>query len=288
MMGRPMLNELECVWLVQANKQEMPMRSILVYADRTPAMQARIETALSLARMTNGHVSVMVDTPIVRYASVDSMGGSYIAIDAMNESLARDDAYAQELEARLAREDVPCDVVRCEDEPVIGLADAARLADVVVLSRGCEFAGELALSTHCPILLVAAGGNTGSGGTMLPVARACVAWDGGEEAAAALRAAVPLLAGAEVHVVTVTEKRGGFPSTEALRYLSRHGIKAEFLEVERVGSSEESLAAAVARLQVDLLVLGAYGRSRMREYLFGGVTRHFLNTAVGPALLMAR
>jgi nucleotide-binding universal stress UspA family protein len=58
--------------------------------------------------------------------------------------------------------------------------------------------------------------------------------------------------------------------------------------VERVGSSEESLAAAVARLQVDLLVLGAYGRSRMREYLFGGVTRHFLNTAVGPALLMAR
>ena len=79
------------------------MRSILVYADRTQAMQARLETALSLARLTNGHVSVMVDTPIARYTSIDPMGGSYIAADAIAESLARDDAYADELEARLAR-----------------------------------------------------------------------------------------------------------------------------------------------------------------------------------------
>ena len=273
------------------------MRSILVYADRTKAMQARLETALSLARMTSGHVSVMVDTPVARYMSIDPTGASVFAADAIREALERDDAYGDELEARLAREDVSYDVIRCEDEPVDALADAARLADVVVLSRGCDFAGSLALSTRCPILLVpglddglddkAGGHEQGISGTQLPITRACVAWDGGDEAAAALRAAVPLLRGAEVHVVTVHEKKGGFPSTEALRYLSRHGIKAEFLEVDRVGSTEESLAATVARLQVDLLVLGAFGRSRMREYLFGGVTRHFLGGEAGPALLLA-
>lgn len=278
-------------------KREKLMRSILVYADRTAAMAARLETALSLARMTNGHVSVMVDTPVARYTSIDPMGGGFIAADELAQSLARDDAYADEIEARLAREDVPYDVIRCEDEPVDALADAARLADVVVLSRGCDFAGTLALSTRCPILLVpGSGGDLMSGadtydpavsGSRLPVGRACIAWDGGNEAAAALRAAVPLLVGADVHVVTVHEKRGGFPSTEALRYLSRHGINAEYLEIARVGSTEESVAATVARLQVDLLVLGAYGRSRMREYLFGGVTRHFLDSVTGPMLFMA-
>jgi len=280
------------------------MRSILVYADRGKAMQARLETALSLARMTNGHVSVMVDTPIARYTSVDPLGGTYVAADIIAETMARDDAFADELAARLARDDVPYDVIRCENEPVYALADAARLADVVVLSRDCDFAGALALSTRCPILLVpdrnyklveegeldgegASGRDQAVSGMQLPIQRSCIAWDGGEEAAAALRGAIPLLSGAEVHVLTVHEKQGGFPSTGALRYLSRHGINAEFTEVERVGSTAESLSAAVARLQADLLVLGAYGRSRMREFLFGGVTRHFLHAKVGPPLFLA-
>ncbi|MDP9056916.1 MAG: universal stress protein [Pseudomonadota bacterium] len=276
------------------------MRSILVYADRGKTIQARLETALSLARMADGHVSVMVDTPIARYTSFDPLGGSYIGADTIREAMERDDAFADELAARLARDDVPYDVLRCEDEPVDALADAARLADVVVLSRDCDFAGDLALSTRCPILLVPnrnfkLGENADADseadpavtGTLLPIQRACIAWDGGEEAAAALRAAIPLLSGAEVFVLTVHEKQGGFPSTGALRYLSRHGIKAEFFEVERVGSTAESLGAAVARLQGDLLVMGAYGRSRMREFLFGGVTRHFLTAKVGPPLFLA-
>ena len=275
------------------------MRSILVYADRTKAMSARLESALALARTTSGHVSVMVDSPVARYSSIDPMGGSYIAADAIADLIARDDAYADEIVARLAQQDVPGDVIRCEDEPVDALADAARLADVVVLSRGCDFAGALALSTRCPILLVPdvhdgegraqdpAAHDQGIGAMRLPIARACIAWDGGDEAAAALRAAVPLLPGAAVFVLTVQEKHGDLRPAEALRYLSRHGIDAEFVEADRAGSTGEALAAGVAGLGVDLLVMGAYGRSRMREYLFGGVTRHFLSDKAGPALLLA-
>ncbi|MBS0254548.1 MAG: universal stress protein [Proteobacteria bacterium] len=263
------------------------MRSILVLADRTAASPARLETALSLARAYDGHLSVLIDTPVARYMSVDAMGGSYIAADAIREALERDDVFAAEIKERLAREDVPFDVMRGEEEPVDALLECVRLSDLLVLSHGCDFAGEVAISAHVPVLLVPPA--AGAGGLAVPFERACVGWDGGEAAAVALRAAIPVLARAsEVHVITVAEKSGGYPSTEALAYLSRHGIKAELHEESRVGSTEETLAATVARLQGQLLVMGAYGRSRMREFLFGGVTRYFLTEPRAPALLMAR
>jgi nucleotide-binding universal stress UspA family protein len=121
-----------------------------------------------------------------------------------------------------------------------------------------------------------------------PVARACLAWDGGNEAATARRFGAPLLAACgNVDVVTISEKPGGFPATDALSYLSRHGVNAELHEVVRSGSVEESLAAAVGRLGSDLLIMGAYGKSRMREYLFGGVTHHLVEELARPALLLA-
>ncbi|MDE2405609.1 MAG: universal stress protein [Sphingomonadales bacterium] len=259
------------------------MRSILVLADRSPAMAARLDTALALARAVEGHVTVIVDTPVARFMSVDAMGGSFVATDAIREALENDDAFATEIEGRLRRDDVPFNVVRSEDEPVDALADAARLADVIVLSKGSEIAGEVALATRCPVLLAPL-----DHAAPMPPARVCVGWDGGNESAGALRAALPLLGLAEeVTLLSVTEKAGGFPATGALEYLSRHGVKAAFEEVQRAGSTEETLAAAVRRLGGDLLVMGAYGRSRMREYLFGGVTRHFLEQQDGPALLLA-
>ncbi len=241
------------------------MRSILVYADRGPAMSARLETALSLARANDGHVTVLVDTPIARYMAMDPLGGSYVATDALN------------------REDVAFDILRSEMEPADALALAARLADVVVLSRSCEFAGEVALTAHCPVLVV-----SNDVPLSAPLSRACIAWDGGDESARALRAATPLLAGCgAVEVLTVAEKSGGFPATDALRYLSRHGVKAELRELVRAGTTEETLAVEVARGGADLLVMGAFGHSRMREYIFGGVTRYFLEASPTPALLLA-
>jgi nucleotide-binding universal stress UspA family protein len=259
------------------------MRSILVSADRLPGMDARLETALSIARAHQGHITLLVDTPVVRYVAMDPMGGSYVATDALKQAMADDDAAAGKLEERLSREDVPFDVVRSEAEPVDALAKAARLADLVIVSRASGLAGDLALSSRTPVLALGEK-------TVLPspLASACIAWDGGDEAACALRHAVPLLAGCpSVKVITVAEKPGGFPPTEALRYLSRHGIKAELDELPRRGSTEETLDVAVSRTGADVLVMGAYGKSRMREYLFGGVTRYFLDKQDGPALLLA-
>lgn len=259
------------------------MRSILVNADRKPANDARIDSALAIARRFGGHVTAVVDTPVTRYIAMDPMGGSYVIAGALEQARADDDAAAAAIEERMARDDVPFDVLRSEDEPVSALASAARLADLVVVSRSDGLAGDLALASRTPVLALADGPPL-----ELPIRRACVAWDGGEQAAAALRAAVPLLDGCEaVKVISVIEKSGGFPATDALRYLSRHGIHAEYEEHERRGSTEETLAIAVTQAQADLLVMGAYGKSRMREFIFGGVTAYFLADGKVPALLLA-
>jgi nucleotide-binding universal stress UspA family protein len=259
------------------------MRSILVYADRKPGNDARIQTALAIARRVDGHLSVLIDTPVSRYIAMDPMGGSYVMSEALDKARADDDLAAAAVEAQLRTGDVPFDLTHSEDDPITALSYAARLADLVVVSRSSGIAGDLALTTRATILAVG-----DSSPLAVPVHRACIAWDGGDQAAAALRAAVPLLATCEaVTLIAVSEKTGGFPATDALLYLARHGIEATFEEHERRDSTAKTLAIAVTQAHAELLVMGAYGKSRMREFLFGGVTEHFLTTEEAPALLLA-
>ena len=259
------------------------MRSILVYADRSDEMTARLETALSLARTTKGHITVLIDTPVARFMAMDALGGGYLAADAVRDAVERDDAYAKELAAHLTREDVPFTILRGEEEPVEALAEAALLADIVVLSRDCDFAGQLAVTGRVPVLLVSADEILTT-----PVESVAIGWDGTQEAAAAIRSALPLLRLAnKVTLLTIGDKPDVFPATDAAEYLSRHGISADILTVERVGSIEQTIAAAVARVDAGLLVMGAFGHSRLREFLIGGVTRYFLDLKDGPALLLA-
>jgi nucleotide-binding universal stress UspA family protein len=258
------------------------MHSILVHAEAGPAGRARIDTALSLARATGGHMTLLVDTPVSRYVAVDGLGGGFVATDALKDAIAGDDAFAHEIDEHLARGDVCCDVVRAERDTIDALADAARLADVVVVARTEALASDLPLTVRCPVLAVNADETL-----CFPLDRVAVAWDGSAEAANALRGAVPLLGTAEVTVITVQDTAKDFPATEALAYLSRHGIKAELQVVERLGTVEETIARELALLQPQLLVMGAFRHSRLREFLFGGVTRFFLEEPCGPALLLA-
>lgn len=260
------------------------MRSILVQAGRDPGMTARLDTAMNIARAQEGHVTLLLDTPIDRYVTVDPYGGTYVAREALEAALKEDDALAEAFAGRLQGDDVPFDIAQYELPPVDALASGARLADVTVVSRSGGLAGDLAMVSRTPVLAL-----PDATALAMPVGVACIAWDGGDEAANALRAAVPLLqGGAAVHVLTVlTEKAEGFPPTDALRYLARHDIKAELHELQRDASIEESLAAAVAQLGAQLLVMGAYGHSRVREFLFGGVTRYFLEEPTAPPLLLA-
>ncbi len=77
-----------------------------------------------------------------------------------------------------------------------------------------------------------------------------------------------------------------FPDTDAMKYLSRHAIHATLRsEARGAETTEELLARMVRETGAGLLVMGAFGRSRLRETLFGGVTRYMLDSAAVPLLL---
>jgi len=76
------------------------------------------------------------------------------------------------------------------------------------------------------------------------------------------------------------------PAEDALCYLSRHGIHAELRRLDRAAlTPEEILERTAKELAPGLIVMGAYGRPRLRETLFGGVTRYLLEAAPAPLLL---
>ncbi|MEY4240253.1 MAG: hypothetical protein RL339_2854 [Pseudomonadota bacterium] len=260
------------------------MRSILVQGGRDAGMGARLDTAMDLARVHGGHLTVLIDTPVDKYVTVDPYGGAILAREALETALKEDDALAAAFGERLARDDVPFDVAQSELPQIDALVQFGDLADLVVVSRNSGLAGDLALNASCPVLAL-----PDHVLLKLPLGTVCIAWDGGTEAARALKAAVPLLAEAsDVRVLTVaSDAPSGFPPTEALRYLARHGIKAELTELTRGNSVEETLVNEVARVGAQLVVMGAYGHSRLREFLFGGVTRFFLDELTAPPLLIA-
>lgn len=117
-----------------------------------------------------------------------------------------------------------------------------------------------------------------------------VAWDGERPAARALADAMPLLTTAEqVRLLVVTgEKASVEPGAAAdvVRHLALHGVRAEIDEVEADGAPiGEVLTRYVAGRNVDLLVMGAFGRSRARELVLGGATRSMLQNLVAPILM---
>jgi nucleotide-binding universal stress UspA family protein len=116
-----------------------------------------------------------------------------------------------------------------------------------------------------------------------------IAWDESRPAARAVADALPLLAMAKrVEVVTVGDVRGdrNRHSTTMVRHLARHGIEASMTNLVRDhGSVAGTLLAHAADVKADLIVMGGYGHSRLREIVLGGTTRRILQTMTVPVLM---
>lgn len=135
--------------------------------------------------------------------------------------------------------------------------------------------------SRVPTLVLPEGKDFAPGGPVM------IAWDGSDEAFAALRGAVPLLAlSNQVHVVAIGSK-AQTSLDEATAYLRDRLVDPI---VERLDKSAGSLTSATlrktaAKLGVGLLVMGAFGDGRAREFIFGGVTEAFLEDMSIPLLL---
>ena len=144
-------------------------------------------------------------------------------------------------------------------------------------------------SSGKPLLLVP----EGSQPTLKPK-RVLVAWDSRIEASRAVRESLEILAGARdvrlalVDPVEGDGDHGAEPGADAAAYLARHGVK---VTVDRLPSSNHSVAEVLRQHAIDtssdLMVMGAYGHSRLRERIFGGVTKSILESPPLP-IFMAR
>ncbi|WP_372730689.1 universal stress protein [Novosphingobium sp.] len=257
------------------------MRSILCPIDRSDTLDDRVETALALARSTGGHVTFQIATPFAQMTVWEPFGGAAISAVAINEARELDDKLARELDARLARQDVQFDITIDDQGRVEAAASAARFADVLVATLDDPALEEIVLSLRAPVLAVPRG---------MPMlvfdGPVLVAWDGGHESANALRAALPLLGKAgPVHLLTVREKDGSFPASDAASYLSRHGIHAQSHERDHNGSIASTIEQCARDVGAGLIVMGLFGHSRLRELLMGGVSREMLDHSKIPLLL---
>ena len=107
------------------------------------------------------------------------------------------------------------------------------------------------------------------------------------QSARALKAALPLLRRADqVHVASWSARApvAPFSGLDVGRWLRRHGVEARISAHSPVSHVEDALRAEVERLRCDLVVMGCYGHSRIREQMFGGVTRALL--AHPPAVML--
>jgi nucleotide-binding universal stress UspA family protein len=269
------------------------MKSILLHIDHDPAMTARLQVALDIARATNGHLICLQAINYEALAPGDMYGSAIAA--AMPILRENAEQLRTQIETDLANEGVQWEWRFVYGTAAHRLLEQSPLADLVIVGssdaadggRGPSWlVGELVLRAQAPVLVVPA--DTRSFDISAP---ALVAWNGSSEACHALRAAVPLLAGArKVTLASVAEAsdkaRFDFPSTEGAKYLSRHGIDCEIVEIPR-GEAKvgDTLFSAAQMRECGVMVMGAYGHSRLAEMLLGGVTRQMLSEPQMPILL---
>ncbi|MBQ1562341.1 universal stress protein [Caulobacter sp.] len=264
------------------------MKNILLLVHEDKGQEARLQTALDLARALNGHIHCAEVTPLPVYPGDfdGSMAGMVVAEDIKTEASLR-----RRLDVRLAHEDVSFDWTDDLGDMALCLANQSRLTDLIIVNckkdtffeqdrRG--LASDLVMSARCPIVAVpdAAVGLNVSGAAM-------IAWDGSEPAAAALRAAIPLLKLARsVHLVSVGQIVDGPSARAAAVYLSRHDIHAKVHLLDSVAQTPDVLLLRQAEIdRAAYCVMGAYGRGRLYETVFGGVTRRMIEAARIPLIL---
>jgi nucleotide-binding universal stress UspA family protein len=285
------------------------MKTILVPATGNRTDDAVFTSALVVARTFDAHLDflhVRADAASLAAAmATDGSGATMVGglVERIDEEATRREDTARQLfqrfceRAQLAIEETPAGKqsptaqwLRQMGDEAYWVREYGRAADLLVIGRPGDDQGvsidtvEAALvGTGRPVLIVPATPLISLPETIV------IAWKAAPEAARAVTAAMPLLSKAkQILIVTVAEEEG-LSDQEGARLataLGWHGlnVSARHLRPDRLGAAETLLAAAAE--QSALVVMGAYGHSRMREWMFGGFTEHMLRHADVPVLMM--
>ena len=285
----------------------MPIRKLLLPLTGTAAGEAALATALRVARIWDAHLTAL-------HVQVDSRDVAPLAGEGLSGAMIEEMMSATEKEGSQRSAAVRAMFDRFVAVQGVTVAaphlGAGATADFnTVTGREEDLVAQLARLTDLAVVPHPEGGDDVSSSDALhavlfdsgrPVliapqvalhsigTRIAVAWNGTAESAAAVHAALPWMQRAKaVRVLSADEYQRRGPGAAALsQYLDLHGIHvetAQFRPLEReVG---RGLLTAAQEFGADMLVMGAYSHSRLRQLILGGVTRHVLENAKLPVLM---
>lgn len=258
-----------------------------------------LRAAAQVCASANAHLSLLIvklaaSPPIGDFAaaiSIDWLNERQREVDKLESCVARATDILTREGISFSVETKYTEAAWADDE----IGERARYADLTLVGDGLMLDPELRSRTidgtlfnsARPVLVLPKGKPA-----RLDPKTVVLAWNSRLEAARAVREALDLLRGAKIVHVTMVDprsssgKNGEEPGADIAGYLARHGVS---VSVERLPSGGHRVDDVINRfasdVAADLIVMGAYGHSRMRERVFGGVTRSMLENAVVPVLM---
>jgi nucleotide-binding universal stress UspA family protein len=267
----------------------MAYRTILVEVADDPGLEPRLRVARALAGRFDAVLSGLhvMPTPFVPVALGE--GSASLTVDLIEAQRAAHRQIRDQVEGafRSVCGAAPDAVWQdAEGDPGRLLAAAARLSDLL-LARHAGAAGadrpglldQLVSAAGVPVLALppAAAGDLGQ--TVM------IAWNGSCEATRAAHGALPFLRAAARVVLCAVGGEAAASLEAASAMVRRHGVAVEGRRIDAAdGEAGAVLLAQAAAEAADLLVMGAYGHTRLRELVLGGATRHVLRAARLPVL----
>lgn len=269
----------------------MSIKDILVHVDLSPACDERVRLAMRLAKRFKANLIGAFGLPSSEMVAPPESGAAAIAVVTwlaeLEEAAAR---LGQQFVANLRDAGIDGTWVAKHGPAGLEIARLARMTDLVVLgqrdpdhSTALTTPEDVVLACGRPVLMVPYAGRFDDVGE-----NAIIAWNGSRESARAAHDGLPLLGRAKkVLVLSINPE----PDQEELRdglvrNLIHHGLDASSeTHVVNGASPAEVVLSHVANIGGDLVVMGAYGHSRLRETILGGMTRDILRGMTVPVLM---
>lgn len=279
----------------------MAYKDIMLYLDDSKASAKHMDAAISFAKAQDAHLAGLA---LDARTSVGSYLEANIPQDVVHLVREREHERAETIAgsfraaATQAGFTDDCRIVQCLDvDAAETIGEMARYADLLVMGQidqddtvptgGRELVEDVVLTSGRPTLVIP------YIGVSQPIGKkVLVAWDASREAARAVADAMPVLETAETVTVFMVNPKvgegahGEEPGADIALHLARHKIPVQVDHTEtRDISAADAILAYAADHDIDLIVMGAYGHSRLREVILGGVTRQIMRQMPVPVLL---
>jgi nucleotide-binding universal stress UspA family protein len=268
---------------------------LLVHVEPGAASERRLRYALSMAQMRDMKL-IGLTVRLSAAAAVNTTMGDAMATAALCEASRECCQTAKELFDRVIQgSGIEFEWREGWGAPAEVAAAEAGRADIIVVGRNdeidtgggvCQIApADLIMASGTPVMVVSA-----DAPLVFKAGRILLAWKSSPQAARAARDALPLLKSAGTVVLTevfseTNDDKYGISSEDMASFLRSHGVNASLRRLPSTGDAGYQLIQAAADNECDLIVSGAYGHSRLREWVLGGVTRSLLAYPTIPCIL---